>query len=66
MGIFATAEDYLKVDGRDKSGKMTTCTFKNDADQQRNKCKLYTKATHERRCMFLVYGEYCWNNKATN
>ena len=47
-----------KFDYRNRSGKMTMCDARNDYGKQ-ELCKGFRKATHDHRCMYLIFNEYC-------
>lgn len=49
-----------ELDGRLKAnGGCTGCQWKDNHEEQLTNCKLYEKASHDNRCMYLHFGEYC-------
>ena len=53
------------------NGGMSVCSatnlrIKEEKLNTQEKCKHFIKASHEQRCMWEVFGEYCWSIKAQN
>jgi len=40
-----------------KKGLMSVCSAENKTEQE--KCVFYEKASHEDRCMYFIFDEYC-------
>ena len=40
-----------------KKGFMSVCSGENASEQE--KCTFYDKASHENRCMYFIFNEYC-------
>ena len=39
------------------AGMMSTC--RGETNKEQRDCKFYEKATHENRCMYFIFEEYC-------
>jgi hypothetical protein len=40
-----------------KKEKMSICTAEDSTQQE--KCSFFEKSSHEKRCMYLIFDEYC-------
>jgi hypothetical protein len=40
-----------------KKDKMSVCTAEDPRQQE--KCSFFEKSSHEQRCMYLIFDEYC-------